>query len=181
MPFIIYDTINEYGEVENVQTVNDVQSLIDAIEMEENIRVIGERGEISFPELTEIIATAVRNYTFLVDEFHLLYDNFQTFKKENPFFRELVLLGRHSGIGLILTSQRATHIPVDALSQATKLFVFNVFRKEDIKFLGLVVNNAEMFATLGTFEYFEIDLTISPPSATKKKLQISFDKPEQSR
>lgn len=180
-PFIIFDTINEYDDVPDVQMVDDIPSLIDAIEMQDNIRVIGEGGSISFPELAEIIDKSVRNYTLIVDEFHVLFDHHMTFKKENPAFKRIVLLGRHSGVGLIIISQRATDIPQEVLSMSTKLFVFHVFRKKDINFLDNVMPNPEQAATLGTFEFLEVDLTAAPPTTTLKKLQITFDKPEQIR
>lgn len=168
--FIIYDSINEYDDIPSMGDARTVRDFIDLLEIGDNIRIPGD-SEISFQETCQIINDGVYNYYFVVDEFHLLFDHHMKFQADNPAFKKLVLLGRHSGIGLVIISQRPTDIPKFVLSQSTRLYVFYIYHKDDIKFISHVVNNPEVFQTLQLYEYYRIDF-VSPVIVVKEKTKI---------
>lgn len=168
--FIIYDSINEYDDVEGVGVARNVKDFIDLLEIGDNIRIPRD-SEISFQQACRIISEGVYNYYFIIDEFHTLYEHHMRFQAENPDFKKLVLLGRHSGIGLVIISQRPTDIPKYVLSQCTILYSFYIYHKDDLKFISHVVNNPEMFQALQSYEYYQIHF-MSPVNVVKNKTFI---------
>lgn len=171
--FIIFDQLDEYADMENVSIATNKTDLIELIEIGENIRIPSDT--IPFETVTEIVNKIAYNYYLVVDEFHMLFQFHMRFLSDYPAFRNIVLTGRHSGVGLLLITQRPTHIPMDVLSQATKLYVFNVYHKNDIKHIAAVINTADELTTLNQFEYEEITIA-GTITRERKKLIISVDK-----
>lgn len=168
-PFIIYDSIGEYADIENCSLAKTRADFFDLLESQSNIRIMPET--ISLNDLCFVLDTAVVNYTVFIDEFHLFFEHHMTFAAETPYFKKLILLGRHKGIGLVISTQRPTDIPKYVLSQATLIYTFHVYHKQDITFLANVVNDAKITNTLNIYEFYEIRLD-TPISITRKKLKI---------
>lgn len=170
-PFIIYDSIGEYSDIENCSLVESESDLFDLLEARANIRIVPGTGGGDLEKICYILQKGVQNYHLFVDEFHVLYDHHMTFAADNPNFKKLVLLGRHKGLGVIISTQRPTDIPKYVLSQATVVYCFHVYHKQDVTFLSNIVNEAAITSTLNTYEFFEIQLG-TPFSITRKKLKI---------
>lgn len=168
--FIIYDSINEYDDIPDVGIAENIRDFIDLLEIGDSIRIPGD-GEISFQDACRIINEGVYNYYFIVDEFHLQYQHHMKFQADNPDFKKLVLLGRHSGIGLVIISQRPTDIPKFVLSQTTRMYVFYIYHRDDINFISHVVNHPEIFQELELYHYYRIDF-VSPVIVVKEKTEI---------
>lgn len=169
-PFIIYDSIGEYADVQNCASADSLSDFFDLLESRDNIRITPE-SKIPFDMVCNIIDSGVINYTLIVDEFHLIYEHHMSFAADYPAFKRLILLGRHKGIGVVVISQRPTDIPKYVLSQCSRLYCFHVYHRQDILFLSNVLNDAKIANTLDLYEFFEISLD-SPIQITRKKLNF---------
>lgn len=170
-PFIIYDSIGEYADVPDVSFAESENDFFDLLESRSNIRIEPTSSRIDLDRICYILNTAVWNYSLFVDEFHLVFEHHMTFAADTPEFKKLVLLGRHKGHSVIISTQRPTDIPKYVLSQATILYCFHVYHKQDVQFLSNVINDSRITNTLGVYEFYEIRLD-TPITMTKKKLKI---------
>lgn len=169
-PFIIYDSIGEYADVENTSLAESENDLFDLLEARSNIRV-DPNSKISLDRICYVLNTAIWNYSLFVDEFHLVFEHHMTFAADNPEFKKLILLGRHRGHSVIISTQRPTDIPKYVLSQATVLYCFHVYHKQDVAFLANVINDSRITNTLDVYEFYEIRLD-TPITMTRKKLKL---------
>lgn len=156
-PVIVFDTLEEYGDFSGLAVADNIPDLLDLIEIGENIRIPADT--IEFEDVCYILLTAKKPYTLLVDEFHILYENHMSFKKDFPSFRTLILTANHNNVNTILTTQRPIHLPKEAMSQADVLYCFHVWHPDDIKFLSGTIPDAKNFAELQQWHYKEIQFT----------------------
>jgi hypothetical protein len=79
------------------------------------------------------IAYLSGNNHFIIEECGYCF-----FKGERipEWLQELVFLGRHQGVSLIMTAQRAASIPIELRSQASRFISFRQTETSDIKWTG---------------------------------------------
>ena len=81
-------------------------------------------------------------------------DMFCTSSRIGPWFKKLVSLGRHEGIGLIITARRIADVHKLPPSQAHHFFIFRCHLPNDIiylrKFIG---DDVDLLTTLEDFHY----------------------------
>lgn len=132
---IIFDSLYEYGDLGNVhhsfesfsedllknqksdkfRTVVqfDIESANTSTEFDEMMRISYYRGQVMI----------------FIDE----VQNFSTVHLLPTWLRQVVLTGRHQGIGLIYTTQRPGELHKTLLSQSSKIFCGNLHSQNDIK------------------------------------------------
>jgi len=70
--------------------------------------------------------------TLVLEEMSTLYGRGE---KMDSWLREIVFLGRHRRVSLVVTAQRAASIPIDLRSQANRVISFNQVESRDMTWL----------------------------------------------
>lgn len=83
-------------------------------------------------EVTGASAFLVGDLDLVIEEAGVL---FEKMKKPPRWLRDLMFLGRHRGVRLKVTAQRAASIPIDLRSQASRIVTFAQHEKADLQAL----------------------------------------------
>lgn len=122
-------------------------------------------------ELLGAVAFLTTNCTFVVEECGVAF-----YKGERipDWLSEIIFLGRHHNVSLILTAQRAASIPIELRSQASRFISFRQTEKRDLEwtrdYLG---DHYEQLSTLDILECLDADRNgvtryrINPPGSAK--------------
>ena len=121
-----------------------------------HIRWSGQRNPVTFDGLCWL-ALQRGNCLLAVDEIHLYVK--KTSLGIPKYFQECCLIGRHSGVAIIVTSQRPALTHNDYLSQVQKWFVFQIRYPEDSDALKKLIPNVADSHTfkVGEFLTFPAD------------------------
>jgi len=155
--YIVFDQNNEFADMPNASRADTLEDLEDFLEVGDNI-IIPAKSDIGFEELCFILNESVSNYYLVVDEFHMLYQNYQEFTSKYAQFKKIVLTGRHDSLGLVIITQRPSDLPPYLLSQCTILYIFNVYLKKDLVSLSNIINDPENCQKLQNYEYYKYTL-----------------------
>lgn len=169
-PIIIFDTNHEFDDLPGFSVPKTKADLLDLIEIGDNIRVPYDEG-ISLEDVCFILNHVKKQYTIVIDEFHVLYRHHGNFEAKVPTFRTLIMLGNHNNVSAVIAAQRPIHVPKDVLSQCTTLYSFHMFHKKDIEWISDIVEEPEDFRKLGLYEYKKIVYS-SPIEVTTGKTSL---------
>lgn len=98
------------------------------------------------------------------------------------WLQEIIFLGRHNEVSLVLTAQRAASIPVDLRSQASRFISFRQTEKNDINWTEQYIGQRiEELNTLPRFECLDAEGENVSRYALAKPVGLIQDSPSQSK
>lgn len=153
-PLIVYDVNAEFENYPGLSAPENDYDFMDLLEINESILI--RKDSMGFESLCFTLNEVQEPYTLVVDEFHTLYNNHNSFKADCPSFEPLFLLGNHNNVSMVILSQRAANLPKYVISQCTELNVFYLWNKADLEFLGQAVDNPYQFKELNKYHYKRI-------------------------
>lgn len=149
--FLIVDPSWEYGALGTI--VHDLRD----IEKTESGKIIFQSTQPhdvnEFNKLCQL-AFSSSNFVLLIDEVHLYASPYEI----PVWLKNLVVMGRKKGIGVITVSQRPAQTHKLLISQANHIFVFNLFIDRDVDFFRGFIPNADQIITLPQYEYLYFDV-----------------------
>lgn len=101
-------------------------------DISENKREVFKYGTYLAEELPLFGSTAFAagNCTFIIEECGVIFRRGETL---DEWARRLIFMGRHRECSLVLVAQRASSIPVDVRSQASRIVTFRQVEPDDVK------------------------------------------------
>lgn len=132
---VIFDVMDEYDVLEDIQRIDSVQGFIDVLKEAGKQGSIFVRVVLKEQELYERCFAAcniVGNMTIVIEEI----SNFSSSHSLSPTLEQLVRFGRHVDISLIGISQRFADIGLLLRNNFDVLITFNLSAPNDIKYLA---------------------------------------------
>lgn len=83
-------------------------------------------------ELMGALSMLVGNVLLVVEECAISFDKYA---KMPQWLNDVVFLGRHRGVSILVTAQRAASVPIDLRSQVTRLVTFQQSEGDDLAWL----------------------------------------------
>lgn len=99
----------------------------------------------------------IRNFVLFVDEIHL----FAPSKSISDYLKNIVVMGRHRNINLVLASQRPLMVNPVIRSQMTKITTFRQTEKRDLQILSELGFNPSQVSRLNFSKHEKITLDFS--------------------
>lgn len=122
---LVFDPMSSYARVE----FSSPDSWIENVAFN---RLNGFRYGSSFPDDLEMIANAAfgaGDCMLLIEECALI---FRRGEELHEWAKPLIFMGRHQRVSLLFVAQRASKIPIDVRSQATRIITFRQTEPNDV-------------------------------------------------
>ena len=166
--FIIFDSVKEYADPASpfpALFVQDFKTLIDYLSANKNkpFRIVFDptkpfegvalkTGEniSSLELLCKIVYDCLQDVTLGIEEL----GKHPTQKELSPNLSTITCLGRHKGISLFATTQRAAQIHTDFKAQITKFIAFRQHLPNDLEWIGDCIGDPKEAESLRTLEKF---------------------------
>ncbi len=166
--FIIFDSVKEYDDPASpfpALFIQDFHTLIDYLAANKNksyrivfdpsrpfeVIVLRTGEEISALEfLCKIVYDCLHDVTLAIEEL----GKHPTQKELAPNLYNITCLGRHKGISLFATTQRAAQIHTDFKAQITQFIAFRQHLPNDIEWIGDCIGDPKEAETLRSLEKF---------------------------
>lgn len=130
-------------------------------------------------DLLGAVSFLTGNCVFVIEECGVA---FHKGERIPDWLSEIIFLGRHQSVSVVLTAQRAASIPIELRSQASRFVSFRQTEKHDVKWCeDYVGDRAQELATLPKFECLDADnegvsrYAINPPGS--RKPEVAQEKP----
>jgi len=160
---IIFDTLLEYGDLNNFSIVNNSISFKELvnnfISEKRKIKIIiqplGEEGylEEAFEKICYYVKI-IGNVIFVIEETDLYCSPY--YISEN--LRYIIEYGRHRNIGIIASARRFTALSRYLTSQAHKIITFRQTEPRDLKLLSEFDFDPDIVSKLKDYEFIEKEI-----------------------
>jgi hypothetical protein len=95
-------------------------------------------GSIADLEILGALAMLAGNCILIIEECAISFDKYG---KIPEWLRDIVFLGRHRAVSILVTAQRAASVPIDLRSQVTRLITFQQSEGDDLSWLKPFLGN----------------------------------------
>jgi hypothetical protein len=116
-------------------------------------------------ELLGALAMLASDSLLIVEECAISFDKYG---KIPQWLRDIVFLGRHRGVSILVTAQRAASVPIDLRSQITRLITFQQSEGDDLTWLKPFLG-----ADIKELPYLPVLTCIDATGAEKSRYSIT--------
>ena len=117
-------------------------------------------------EIVGALSMLAGNCLLIVEECAISFDKYG---KIPEWLRDIVFLGRHRAVSILVTSQRAASVPIDLRSQVTRLITFQQSEGDDLSWLKPFLGNG-----IKELPSLERLTCLDASNAEKKKYSITY-------